>query len=63
MRPFVGFEHFDQAAHHATWRVELAAVLALGAGELGEEVFVNAAEDVLRAVGGVAEADGADEVN
>ena len=40
-------EHLDQQAHDAARRVELAAVLALGAGELGEEVFVDAAEDVL----------------
>ena len=42
---FVGREHLDEAAHDAVRRVELAAVLALGAGEAGEEVFVDAAED------------------
>ncbi len=41
-------QHLDQQAHHAARRVELAALLALGAGELAEEVFVDAAEDVLR---------------
>ena len=50
----VGREHGDQAAHDAGRGVELAAVLALGAGELGEEVFVDAAEDVLGAVLAVA---------
>jgi len=59
----VGREHGDQAAHHAGRCVELATVLALGAGELGEEVFVHAAQDVLGAVLAVAEADGADEVD
>ena len=43
--------------------VELAAFLAFGAGELAEEVFVDPAEDVFRAIGFVAEADGADEVD
>jgi hypothetical protein len=38
---FVGAEHLDQAAHHAGRGVELAAVLALGAGEAGEEIFVH----------------------
>ena len=42
----VGSEHLDQEAHHAVWGVELAAVLALGAGEAGEEVFVDAAEQI-----------------
>ena len=43
---FVGSEHLDEEAHDALRGVELAAVLALGAGELAEEVFVDAAEDV-----------------
>ena len=47
----VGREHLDQHADDARGRVELAAVLALGAGELGEEVLVDAAEHVLGAVG------------
>jgi len=59
----VGREHGHQAAHHAGRGVELATVLALGAGELGEEVFVHATQDVLGAVFAVAEADGADEVD
>jgi hypothetical protein len=32
-------------------RIELAALFALGAGELGEEVLVDAPEDVFGAVG------------
>ena len=59
----VGREHLDQHAHDAGRRVELAALLALGAGELGEEVLVDAAEDVLGAVGRAAEADVADQVD
>ena len=59
----VGREHGDQAADDTGRGVELAAVLALGAGELGKEVFVHAAQDVLGAVLAVAEADGADEVD
>src|SRR3990172_5553020 len=39
-------EHLDQHAHHMGRGVELAALLALGAGELGEEVLVDATEDV-----------------
>ena len=56
-------EHLDQHADHAAGRVELAALLALGAGELGEEVLVDAAEDVLGAVLRVAQADVADQVD
>ena len=59
----VGREHLDQHAHHARGRVELAAALALGAGEVGEEVLVDAAERVLGAVGGAAERDVADQVD
>ncbi len=45
---FVGREHLDKAAHDAGRGVELAAVLALGAGEAGEEILIHAAEDVFR---------------
>ena len=44
-------EHLDEHADDAARRVELAALLALGARELGEEVLVDAAEDVLGPVG------------
>jgi hypothetical protein len=47
----VGGEHLDEAAHDAGRGVELAAVLALGAGEAGEEIFVHAAEQIDGAVG------------
>jgi hypothetical protein len=60
---FVGGEHLDEKADDALRGVELAAFLALGAGELAEEVLVDAAEDVLRAAGLVAHADRSDEVD
>jgi hypothetical protein len=41
----IGREHFDQQADDTCRREELAAVLAFGAGELREEVLVEAAED------------------
>ena len=59
----VGLEHLDQQRDHAARRVELAALLALGAGELGEEVLVDAAEHVLGAARFVADLDVADEVD
>jgi hypothetical protein len=42
----VGGEHLDEETHDAGRGVELAAVLALGAGEAGEEILVNATEEV-----------------
>ena len=59
----VRLDHLDQQPDDAARRVELAALLAFGAGELAEEVLVDAAEDVLGAVLLAAEADGADEVD
>ena len=59
----VGLEHLDQQLDHAARRVELAALLALGAGELGEEVLVDAAEHVLGAARLVADPDVADQVD
>jgi hypothetical protein len=58
-----GLDHLDQELDHALWSVELAPALALGGGEPAEEVLVDAAEDVLRTAGGVAEADAGDEVH
>src|SRR5436189_111433 len=40
---FVGSEHLDEETHDALRCVELAALLAFGAGELAEKIFVNAA--------------------
>jgi len=59
----VGFEHLHQHAHHRAGRVELAAALAFGAGELAEEVFVHAAEHVLGPVGFFAQADVGEQVD
>ena len=59
----VGREHLDEDPDDVGRRVELAALLALGARELGEEVLVDAAERVLGAVGGGAEGDVAHEVD
>jgi hypothetical protein len=53
----VGREHLDQHAHHVRRRVELPALLALRARELGEEILVHPSEDVLRAVGRAAQPD------
>ena len=39
----VGLQHLDEQLNDAARRVELAALLALGAGELREEVLVDAA--------------------
>ena len=51
------------AAGRRARRVELAAPLAFGRGELSEEVLVDPAEDVARLVLGIAEADRADQVD
>ena len=59
----VGSEHLDQHADDVRRRIELSALLALGAGELGEEVFVDAPQHVLGAVGGAAQRDVAHKVD
>ena len=55
-------QHLDQHTDHAAGRVELAALLALGAGELGEEIWIDAAQDVLGAIRFVTQTDVADQV-
>ena len=66
-RPLAGSmvrgEHLDQHLDHAPRCVELATLLAFGAGELGEEVFVDAAQRVFRAVFGRPQANRADQVD
>jgi hypothetical protein len=42
-----GLDHLDQRAHHRLRGVEVPAQPPLGRGELGEEVLVHAAEEVL----------------
>ena len=59
----VGFEHLDQHADDGARRVELAAELAFGGGELAEEVLVDAAERVAGLVAAALEADVGDEVD
>ena len=56
-------EHLDEHADDVARRVELAALLALGGRELGEEVLVDAAEGVLGPVGRRAEGDVRHEVD
>src|SRR6266508_1588730 len=60
---FVRSEHLDEETHDALRRIELTAFLAFGAGELAEKVFVDAAQDIFRAICFIAEADGADEID
>ena len=43
--------------------IELSTALALGAGEAGKEVLVDAAQGVLGPVGGAAQGDAADQVD
>ena len=59
----IGLQHLDQQLDHAARGVELAALLALGAGELGQEVFVDTAQHVLGAGFLVTHLDVADEVD
>ena len=56
-------EDGDQRLDDAGRRVELAALLAFGAGELAEEVFIDLAEHVARLAGVVAEADGGHQID
>ena len=51
----VGRENLDQHADDARRRVELATLLAFRAGELRQEILIDAAESVLGAVGRRAE--------
>ena len=56
-------EDGDQCLDDGGRGVELAALLALGAGELAEEVFIDLPEHVTRLAGVVAEADGGDQID
>ena len=47
--PPVGLQHFDEQLDDAARRVELPALLPLGARELREEVLVHASENVFGA--------------
>src|SRR5690606_33935543 len=59
----VGFEHLAPEPDDAGGRVELAGLLALGAGALSEQVFVALTEHVAGLTGLITERDGADQVD
>src|SRR5680860_1110879 len=59
----VGFNHLDQELHDGARCVELSSFLSFFAGELTEEVLVDAPENVARIVLLPAEADRRDEVD
>ncbi len=59
----VGLEHLDDERDDRLGREVLAALFALGEGELAEEVFVDVAEDVLGVQVGVLEGDRGDQVD
>ena len=61
--PFVRFDHFDEQFDYGLRGVKLAALFAFAGGELAEEIFVDAAENVLGAAFLVAKSDGADEID
>src|SRR3989442_3524337 len=61
--PLVGFNHLDEQPDNAPGRVELAALLALRAGELAKEVLVDAPEDVLGPAVLVSQPNGRDQVD
>ncbi len=60
---FVGFDHLNEELDDRLRRVELPSPFPFGAGELAEEVFVNAAEDVFAAGFGIPQADFGEEVD
>src|SRR5690349_19049467 len=51
---FVGCEHFNEELDDATSSVKLSALLPFGAGELAEEIFVDAPQNVFGAALGIA---------
>ena len=59
----IGFQHLHQELDDATRGVELAALLALGAGELGEEVLVHTAQHIFGAGLRVSNPDVGDQVD
>ena len=61
--PLVRGQHLDEKLHYVSRRIELAAQLALGTGELGKEVFVNATQHIFRPVLGAAERGGTEDVD
>src|SRR5438876_5595696 len=61
--PFVRLDHLDKQPDDATRGVELAALLALGACKLREEVLIDTAEGVLGAALLVADTNVANEID
>ena len=61
--PLVGLQHLDEQGYDGAWGVEFADLLTLGARELGEEVLVDVAEDVLGTALAVAYGNVADQVD
>ena len=59
----IRLQHLDQELDHTARGVELAALLALGARKLRQEIFVDAAEHVLGAGLLVADLDVADQID
>ena len=59
----IWLQHFDQQRDHTARGVELAALLAFGAGELRQKIFVDAAQHVPGAGLCVADLDIADEID
>jgi hypothetical protein len=59
----IGLDHLDQHADDGARRVELAAQLTLGLGELAEKVFLHAAESIAGAAPLVLEPDACDQVD
>ena len=51
-------KHCNKGFNNTGWRVELAASLAFGTGELTEKIFIHLAEQVAGALAGCAKADG-----
>ena len=52
---FIRLQHPDQQPYDRARRVKFATLLALGARELGEEIFVDVAEDILGATRRIAD--------
>ena len=59
----VGFQHLHQELDDAARGVELAALLALRAGELGEEILVHPSQHVFRAGFRVSNLDVGDQID
>ena len=59
----IGFQHLDQELDNTARGVELATLLALSTGKLGQEILVDATEHVLGAGGLIAHLDVADQID